>query len=93
MTSATSPSAQEMLTAALARMNDIELRAQERILFVRAAHEADSGNPTWAALWHALGVFVAEERDRRRDLLAALDPDNDDEIGEIVPEPDTGGVS
>ena len=79
--------ATEMLAKALAAMDDTELLAQERVLFGRAAHEADSGNPSWAALWHALGVFVAEERDRRRELLAALDPDNDPEhVGEIVPD-------
>lgn len=84
------PTATQLVEQALLQMDDQELLAQERVLFGRAAHEADAGNPTWAALWHALGVFVAEERDRRRDLLAALDPDNDDEIGEIVPDTTAG---
>lgn len=71
-----------MLDDALRHMSDRDLRIGARALVDKA--NSDS-TPAWAGLWHALAVAMAEETDRRRDILHALDPDLEDPgIGEIV---------
>lgn len=73
---------------ALREMFDSELRIGAVLMTRYAAAEAAAGKPRAAGLWHAVALAVAEEQDRRRDILAALDPDlEDDTAGEIV-----GGV-
>lgn len=74
-----------MLDEAVRAMADTELRAGGNAMFRRARREAEDGRPTWAALWHALGIELLEEFERRDAILVALDPDEDDDtVGEII---------
>ncbi|MFN8158411.1 MAG: hypothetical protein U0R68_13415 [Candidatus Nanopelagicales bacterium] len=70
-----------VIDEALRRMDDRHLRVATAALIKKARVDDDA----WVPLWHALAVAMAEETDRRRDILAALDPDLDDQtVGEIV---------
>jgi hypothetical protein len=65
-----------------------------RQLFV-AAHQAEA-RPRQGAVLHALGCLVLDEADRQRYELAALDPDVDNDEGELLLPPadvteDNGG--
>lgn len=78
------------LSTAIQALAPDELRVVTRTCTDWATGMADRDRPRVAAVAHALAVELAEEADRRDDLLEELDPDRD-EIGAIVPEPGEGG--
>ena len=74
-----------MLAAALADLDSAELAVLTQEASARAHVAARLEFGRLAGWYHALAVTLAEEQDRRDELLEALDPDRDDEEGEIVP--------
>lgn len=73
------------LTDAIRALNPTELQWFTGKNMAMAAGMADRGEPRIAAVHHALAVLLAEESDRRDEVLDQLDPDRD-EVGEIVDE-------
>lgn len=74
------------LAAALAELTDTERAALEARVISVACHFADVKMPRVAAMFHTLGVLVAEEGDHRAALAehARGELDGDDNVGALV---------